>query len=516
MKNSDSAYLAQPLVSSQYDYESGQYRKVAAPPNAGRLNLATESGKGALFGLRDPFFLLLFLAHLAVVSYYAFTKGVKQLNEVDGDSGSDSSSSSSSSIPSGSVSKVGYVILLLASSSLVLSGLMLSYMVRNAETLIRTTLYFNVALVSLCAIVSFAYGIIVPGVIFSVFALLNWCYLRAVQSRIPFASANLKVACSAVGKHWTILWVSYGVVIAGIGWTCLWALASIGISADLSSSSSSSSSNDDGSASANDDAAAGTASGTSPSYGAVGFFLLLSFYWVHEVLRNVSHVTTSGVVASWWYDPSRTGVVSSSFFRASTTSLGSIAFGSLIVAFLTTLKSIAQEAERKGSSAACLARCILQCFERMMEYFNRWAFCYVGIYGTSFVTSGKAVFALFKQKGWTAIINDNLIQNTLSFAALIVACLMAGVGALLPVLTGSWLDSLQSGGLTAGGVSGVLAFLGFIIGFMLTSVMMAVVDSAVCTTFVCFAECPAALEASHPALYYDLTSAWRTAHGFAF
>lgn len=82
-----------------------------------------------------------------------------------------------------------------------------------------------------------------------------------------------------------------------------------------------------------------------------------------------------------------------------------------------------------------------------MEYFNRWAFVYVGIYGyvfakrsrhvhflvilTSpcaltlsggisykFTQAGKAVFQLFNQRGWDAIINDDLIGNVLSFAAL--------------------------------------------------------------------------------------------------
>jgi hypothetical protein len=61
--------------------------------------------------------------------------------------------------------------------------------------------------------------------------------------------------------------------------------------------------------------------------------------------------------------------------------------------------------------------------QSLMEYFNRWAYVYVGIYGYKFTQAGKAVFQLFKQRGFDAVINDDLIGNVLGFAAL-------GVGTL--------------------------------------------------------------------------------------
>ena len=110
-----------------------------------------------------------------------------------------------------------------------------------------------------------------------------------------------------------------------------------------------------------------------------------SFYWGAEVFRNIGHVTTSGVVASWWFEPNRTNVVGSSLARATTTSLGSIAFGSLIVAVIQALKTIVDSSRKNGGQNnffSCIASCILACLRDMAEYFNRWAFVYVGIYGT--------------------------------------------------------------------------------------------------------------------------------------
>ena len=79
---------------------------------------------------------------------------------------------------------------------------------------------------------------------------------------------------------------------------------------------------------------------------------------------------------------------------------------------------LAESGRQDGSALACFAECILGCLQSLMEYFNRWAYVYVGIYGYNFTRAGKAVFELFKQRGFDAIINDDLIGNVLGFAAL--------------------------------------------------------------------------------------------------
>ena len=56
------------------------------------------------------------------------------------------------------------------------------------------------------------------------------------------------------------------------------------------------------------------------------------------------------------------------------------------------------------------------------------AFVYVGVYGHSFAKAGKAVFSLFSDRGWTAIINDDLIENALSICSVGVGLLCAAVG----------------------------------------------------------------------------------------
>lgn len=66
---------------------------------------------------------------------------------------------------------------------------------------------------------------------------------------------------------------------------------------------------------------------------------------------------------------------------------------------------------------ACIAQCILKTLAKFMDYVNQWAFVYIGIYGNDFYTSGKAVISLFKNRGWTAIINDDLVKGALRIGA---------------------------------------------------------------------------------------------------
>merc|ERR1712025_308642 len=91
-------------------------------------------------------------------------------------------------------------------------------------------------------------------------------------------------------------------------------------------------------------------------------------------------------------------------------SFGSVCLGSLIVAFLQAV------------------RAILRCIERLIRYFNKYAFAQCAIYGTSFVTSAKATWNLFMTRGLTAIINDDLTGIALVCGSMIGAVVSAIAG----------------------------------------------------------------------------------------
>merc|ERR1712019_35590 len=85
--------------------------------------------------------------------------------------------------------------------------------------------------------------------------------------------------------------------------------------------------------------------GTYAKYTYAAIYLLFSTYWFSETMNNILAVTISSLAADWAYgigniDSMRP--VSSSFYHATSYALGSIAYGSLIVSILKTMRVIAR------------------------------------------------------------------------------------------------------------------------------------------------------------------------------
>jgi Plasma-membrane choline transporter len=93
---------------------------------------------------------------------------------------------------------------------------------------------------------------------------------------------------------------------------------------------------------------------------------LFSFYWVHQVLHNTTHVTVAGVIGSWWFGSSEdrgSGCVYSStirgaLYRAMSYSFGSICFGSFLGVFVQALRALRKFERKKDCN---LLLCIIQC-----------------------------------------------------------------------------------------------------------------------------------------------------------
>jgi len=399
----------------------------------------------------------------------------------------------------------------LVGGAVALSLLWMKFLMAYAESMIRIALWFNVGLTVVFALTTFAVSPIM-GCLLLLMAGLNVWYIYAVQDRIGFASANLKTACAAVSQHSAIFFVALLLLVKQTVWLMLWSLSAIGIYQMVKDS-------DPGCDELNADGRPQRMCG-GVGGGFTLFFMLISVYWGQQVLQNILTCTTAGVVASWWYQPSSKKVTAGALYRSLTSSFGSICFGSLIVAVLQALRTMASILKEKAreddngalACVACLAECILNCLEGIMEYINQWAYVYVGIYGYDFKTSGKAVMDLFTNRGWTAVINDDLTSSALTFGALGVGVVTCVAGLLVAKFCpDKWFEALGS----ANTAYGVLGTIGFIAGMSMAMILANVVITALHTVFVCFAEDPIAFSRNHPREYEDLVSGWRKFHGDA-
>ncbi|KAF4315573.1 hypothetical protein BBO99_00009286 [Phytophthora kernoviae] len=381
--------------------------------------------------------------------------------------------------------------------------------------MIRVALWLNVGLVLVFAVTTFSVNIF-AALTFLVLAAINVWYIYAVQNRIGFASANIKAACAALKEHSAVFALAFGLVLQQLLWMALWGLATMGmhkifVDADPDC--------DREIQLASQGRSHGGLCVGLPAYVAM-FYMLVSVYWGQQVLQNILTCTTAGVVATWWYQPNAQKATVGALYRSLTTSFGSICFGSLIVAVLQALRTMADMAKRRANEEnngglaclACMAECILGCLANIVEYVNHWAYVYVGVYGYPFRTSGKAVMDLFNNRGWTAVINDDLTSSALSFGALGVGIVTCCVGLLMvrfsPV---EWFAVLGS----REGVYGTMALVGFMVGISMAMILAQVIIAALHTIFVCFAEDPVAFNRNHPKEYDDLVAGWRQFHGDA-
>jgi hypothetical protein len=223
------------------------------------------------------------------------------------------------------------------------------------------------------------------------------------------------------------------------------------------------------------------------------------------VIKNVVHVTVSGTVATWYFLINTNGMPHNpsrgSLTRAMTTSLGSVCLGSLLVAFLQTLRWLVRSFRNdRVPILNFLIDCVLSCIENLIRYFNKFAFTQVAIYGKPYCKAARDTWELMSSHGIQAIINDDIISGVLMLGTLLGGILSGIITGLvgLALVPEYWFAALM---------------MGFSIGIIIMGHTMEVVDSAVATVFVCFAMDPQALLRNSPHLYNKFKEtygeAWR-------
>lgn len=130
-------------------------------------------------------------------------------------------------------------------------------------------------------------------------------------------------------------------------------------------------------------------------------FLIFALIWFTFFLTASNNYITMVTASTFYFNSSKenwgTGDLSRAFSWAWIHNFGSIAFGSLIIAVVWTLKMlvyyIAKKAEKTTGdnqvvkSIICMAQCYLSYLEEVVEYMNKAAYAYMAISGKGFCKS---------------------------------------------------------------------------------------------------------------------------------
>jgi len=337
-------------------------------------------------------------------------------------------------------------------------------------------------------------------------------YVIAVWRFVPFTACNLMMGVTGVNQNYGIYFVALFLSFISLAWITFWSYTMNGVIQTFGGVGVQSNYDDgcDG-----DDDTCG--SNGSPYYMTL---LVFSLYWTSVVLMNITQTTVAGLMGTWCFDKESaskccSNAVSSSLFRACTYSFGSICFGSLLNAIIMILRYMVQQAEQNRdndnlacSIILCITQCILAIIESIIEYFNRWAYIFVGVYGMSYLESGKAVLELFEARGLTAIISDDISSSVLNSITLFSG-LCAGI---IGVGINGYFGGAFFFGDTAESYKATPFWISFLAGVIISSIMMSVIQGAVKTIIVCYADNPNKLLENHREETTKMTEAWKSVY----
>ncbi|KAF9075425.1 plasma-membrane choline transporter-domain-containing protein [Rhodocollybia butyracea] len=386
-----------------------------------------------------------------------------------------------------------YLLLLVTACAVLLSVVYLMLVRMFTRAIMHITLLLTIALnIGICVyywITRYFSG----AIIFTIIALFSIFSYFGFKSRIPLASLLLQVVMDVSKHHISVYVVAFTALILQAAMSVWFVFTSIAIYEKWTPGSV-------------------TCSTTSCSSGKVAgliFYATFSYLWTSQVIGNVALATLAGGPYGTWYyfGPKEMGEMPkhptlSAFARASTMSLGSIAFGSLIVTLLELLRMVlnaAQSMARADGSPVeaclwCCASCFIDCIESAIRYFNRYAYIEIALYGKTYLGAAKSTWRLFKDRGIDALVNDSLVGMTLTWGAYAVGMLSSLFGYLYLRLTHPAYNA--SGQYTAP----VILF-AFLIGLMCSLTLSSAIEAGVSTIFVGLGEDPQVLSLRAPALY---------------
>lgn len=165
---------------------------------------------------------------------------------------------------------------------------------------------------------------------------------------------------------------------------------------------------------------------------------------------------------------------------AMTKSFGSICYGSLFTAAIRTLRwEIRGIRSKIGNNECllCLVDFLFHLVETLVRFFNKYAYVQIAVYGKNFNHSARDAWELFQSTGVEA-----LVAYDCSGAVLLMGTVLGGL--IVGTCSGVWTRIHHPDRVIMVGSTAML------IGMIMVGMAMVVIESAVTSIYVCYAEDP--------------------------
>jgi len=161
---------------------------------------------------------------------------------------------------------------------------------------------------------------------------------------------------------------------------------------------------------------------------------LFGFFWGLFFLEALDQMVLAGAFASWYWTLDKSKIPSApltaSFYRTFRYHLGTLAFGSLIIAIIRMIRVMIEYIEEKLKEyhqdnplvkcMLCFCKCCFYCLEKFMKFLNRNAYIMVAVYGKNFCWSAKEAFKLLFRNMARVFVLDKVTDFLLMLGKLVI------------------------------------------------------------------------------------------------
>lgn len=244
----------------------------------------------------------------------------------------------------------------------------------------------------------------------------------------------------------------------------------------------------------------------------LNYLLIYHFFgllWVTQFTNGIVAMTIAGAVCGWYFSLNEAGnpdvearrykrgrwPICGALGRTLRYYLGSVAFGSLLIALMQFVRAVFAYVQRrlqKGAGpggpggatrfALCCLQCCLKCLQVVLEMVTRNAYVWIALKGTGFCAAGKAVFGLLLANAGSLLF-VNVLSEVIMFVGKVGIAAAAGWGCYVLLDT---VPAFGPGGSDAISSSWLIVLVTMFFAYAVAAAFMGIFDLAVDSILVCY------------------------------
>lgn len=219
----------------------------------------------------------------------------------------------------------------------------------------------------------------------------------------------------------------------------------------------------------------------------MAWFLLFSAFWTSNFIVAVGDLIVAMSVAQWYFHKDKrqvgSSVVLGSIFNALFYHMGTLAFGSLLIAIIQTIRALLERLRRTlkkadskiANSILCCCQCCFCVLEGCLKFINKNSYIQTAMFGTGFLASSRQALNLMMRN----------VGRVGAVSYVSASILIVGKVFISSVTTGLSYLALIDADAEVTHVAGPMAVI-FFISYIVSDIHMDIFDMGIKTILHCF------------------------------